>query len=96
MSRVALDSHISRVILGKLQEIFYEDARFNEMLCFYLTESSDYAKVITPYFSQIKSLKSLQQDHLEKALRQVESKGLNPQRIADFMSVDIDMDLQTL
>jgi hypothetical protein len=66
------------------------------MLCFYLTESSDYAKVITPYFSQIKSLKSLQQDHLEKALRQVESKGLNPQRIEDFISVDIDMDLQTL
>jgi hypothetical protein len=93
---VAEDLHLSRAILEKLQEIFYEDARFNEMLCFYLTESSYYANFIKPYFTQIKSLKSLRQDHLEKALRQVESKGLSLQRIADFMSVDFDMDLQTL
>ena len=83
-------------MLGNLEEIFYEDAGFNKMLCQYLTESGDYGQEITPYFSHIKSLKSLQQEHLEKALRQVESKGGGPQRIGDFMAVDIDMDLQNL
>lgn len=53
------------IIAQKLEEIFFEDDRFNTMLLWYLTESTDYAKVIKPYY--IKSLKILHQEHLEKA-----------------------------
>ena len=66
------------------------------MLQWYLTEFPNYAQVVKPYLNQIKSLKILQQEHLEKAYSQVESKGRGPQRIAEFMAVDIDMDFQAL
>ena len=93
---VQQDGELSKVIAEKLEKIFFEDARFNDMLHWYLTESADYAKVVRPYKKNIKSLKILQQEHLEKAFSQVESKVKVPQRIADFMAVDIDMDLQGL
>ena len=54
-------------ITEKLEEIFFEDARFNEMLLWYLTESSDYVSVVKPLFKNIKPLKSLQLEHLEIA-----------------------------
>ena len=90
------DQQQSKLIAEKLEEIFFEDARFNTMLLWYLTESQDYAKVVRPYFKNIKSLKNIQQEHLELAYSQVESKGRGPQRIAEFMAFDIDMDLQAL
>jgi hypothetical protein len=66
------------------------------MLLSYLTELTNYVEVVRPYLQHLKPLKSLQQEHLEKAFSQVESKARGPQRIADFMAVDIDMDLQAL
>jgi hypothetical protein len=37
------------------------------MLLRYLTESTDYNKVLTPYLRQIKTIKSLHLEHLEMA-----------------------------
>jgi hypothetical protein len=59
MSMVQQDGELSKIIAEKLEEIFFEDARFNTMLLWYLTESTDYAKVVRPYFKNIKSLKIL-------------------------------------
>jgi hypothetical protein len=59
MSMVQQDRDLSMIIAEKLEEIFFEDARFNTMLLWYLTESTDYANVVRPYFKNIKSLKNL-------------------------------------
>lgn len=96
MKMVHQDWQASKIISEKLQEIFFEDARFNKMLLSYLTESLDYAKVVRPYLKNIKSLKIIQQEHLELAFIQIESKGRYQKRIAEFMAIDIDMDLQNL
>ena len=96
ISMVQQDGEVSKLIADKLEEIFFEDTRFNAILLWYLTESTDYCKVIRPYYKHIKPLKILQQEHLEIAFSQVDSKGSGPQRIAEFMAVDIDMDLQAL
>ncbi len=36
-SMVQLDGDLSKIIAEKLEEIFFEDARFNDMLLWYLT-----------------------------------------------------------
>ena len=96
MSVVQQDGQVSKVISEKLTEIFYEDARFNEMLMRYLTESTDYSQVLTPYLSQIKTIKSLHLEHLEIAISQIEARGSRPQRISEFLAVNIDQDFQAL
>jgi len=67
MSMVQQYGELSKIIAEKLEEIFFEDARFNTMLLWYLTESTEYAQVVRPYFKHIKSLKNIQQEHLELA-----------------------------
>jgi hypothetical protein len=64
---VQQDGELSKIIAEKLEKIFFEDARYNTMLLWYLTESADYAYIVRPYFKHIKSLKIHQQEHLEKA-----------------------------
>ena len=59
MRMVQQEQQVSKIIAEKLEEIFFEDARFNSMLLSYLTESFDYAKVVTPYLKNIKSLKNI-------------------------------------
>jgi hypothetical protein len=59
MSMVQELNEQSKIMSEKLEEIFFEDARFNSMLVWYLTESTDYAKVIKPYLKYIKSSKVL-------------------------------------
>ncbi len=65
---VPLDGDLSKIIAEKLEEIFFEDARYNNILLWYLTEVTCYREVIRPYFKHIKPLKMLQQEHLEMAL----------------------------
>ena len=67
MSMVQQQMELSKIIAEKLEEIFFEDAKFNTMLLWYLTESEDYANVIKPYFKYMKSLKILHQENLEQA-----------------------------
>ena len=43
MSMVKQDGELSKIIAEKLEEIFFEDARYNTMLLWYLTETEDYA-----------------------------------------------------
>jgi hypothetical protein len=43
MTRVQHDAELSKIIAEKLEEIFFEDARYNTMLLWYFTESTDYA-----------------------------------------------------
>jgi hypothetical protein len=43
MTMVQQYGELSKIIAEKLEEIFFEDARFNTMLLWYLTESADYA-----------------------------------------------------
>lgn len=96
MSVVQHDGQVSKVISEELTEIFYEDAGFNAMLLRYLTESTDYNKVVTPYLKQIKTIKSLHLEHLELAFSQIEPQGSGPQKIAEFMALEIDSDFQAL
>ena len=91
------DQTASKIISDLLGKVFYEDARYFDMLCRYLTESSAYVEVVRAACCQIKSLKRVRQEHLEKASSQITSMergGL--QNISEFMAVDIDLDLEAL
>ena len=61
------------------------------MLCHYLIETSAYVEVVRAALNQIKTSKTLRQEHLEKASDQITSKERDPQNIADFMAVNIDV-----
>ena len=62
----------------------------------FLKESTIYAKIVKPYLENIKPLKILHQEHLEKAFNYVENNTRGPQSIAEFMAIDIDIEIQAL
>ena len=68
ISMVQQNGELTNIIAAKLEEIFFEDARFNDILIWYLTELTDYREVIRPCYKHIKPLNILQQEHLEIAL----------------------------
>ena len=91
------DVQVSKVISEKLTEILCEDARFNGMLVGYLTDSTDYRQVVSPYLREIKSIKNLHLEHLEMAYSQIQPTGsATPKRIAELMAVHVDQDFQAL
>lgn len=66
------------------------------MLYWYLTEQSVYSEIVRAATSQIKSLKKLHQEHLQRASSQITLEEKYEQTIADFMTVNIDMNLEAL
>jgi hypothetical protein len=47
---VQQNGFISTIIAEKLKEILYEDPRFDRMISLFLTESTDYANIVKPYY----------------------------------------------